>query len=168
MAVNFPGPYELRIFYTATISGEVYNHTCRLSMLNVDYSGVGDDFDTIEVTARDASVQTLDVLTDNLIADVREFHSSEITYDRAELWEYEEGTFNAFFVSTYTVGVDGSAAASAVLDSQTILSFRTSAGGIAKLDLRHTSFPEAVTETYPTGSAFAAARCTSSSKLKYE
>ena len=153
MAINYPGPYEIRLFYTAVYGGITYNHETRMSIEMSVAANPGDPFSDWTVELRDGSGKTLDVVVDELVAlYVPNFHTST-TFVRAELWQYVTGTFDANFLSTYTVGEAGTSGSATSPDAQLIFQFRTTAGGFAKIDLRHSIDGEAVPLSYPTGSA---------------
>jgi len=61
------------------------------------------------------------------------------TIDRAELWRFDAGTFDATFISAYTIGLAGTSVSSTQQGAQSIVTMRTKLGGIFKL-----SFMESV------------------------
>ena len=140
MAVNYPGPYEVRIFYTVdTTPGGPRQHQCRFSCTLVGTPSPGDPFNTIDVFlsgGTSAALHTTTLAVVNVLEDL--FNSTDATFDYAELWKYESGTFNADFVSSYTIGSAGTSASATVPCSESIFTFRSTNGGVAKLVLLDT------------------------------
>lgn len=154
MAQNFPGPYELRIFYNATFASITYSHVARLSLDIASPPDVGEDFLTIIPIHRDGSVlKDLDEVKDDLITVLQPLFHTSTNFVNAELWKYETDTFDSSFVSVSTIGLVGTSSTATAADAQTIWTLRTTNGGIGKLDLRHTIAAQGVYLDYPTGSA---------------
>jgi hypothetical protein len=57
----------------------------------------------------------------------------ESSIDFAEIWKYDVGTFDASFITSVPMAFAGLRTAAPVNSSQMIMTFRTTAGGIAKL-----------------------------------
>jgi hypothetical protein len=96
---------------------------------------------------------TLDTWVDDYAALLLPIFDTSMTLTDVELWEYEPGTFNAAFRSSYALGLVGTAAGSGVVDGQTIISIRSTVGGIAKFDYRRTTVGAGVFQTFPTNTA---------------
>lgn len=138
MAVNYPGPYELRVNYTVTKTpGGALDHQLRL---NIDLAVVGDpgdDFDQFAGTTKNGTQHTLDIITDDLVAVIKPFfNSTDCAINNAELWEYEAGTFNATYITAYDISDTGGVATATVPGSQVLCTMRTTAGGIMKFSLQ--------------------------------
>ena len=140
MAINYPGPYEVRVFYTVDTSpGDAITHQFRWSCELAGTPNPGDPFNTIDVYLSGGSTAALHTTTLAVINVVEDlFNSTDATFDYAELWKYEAGTFNANFVSSYTIGSAGTSASATVPCSESIFTFRSTEGGIWKLVLLDT------------------------------
>lgn len=136
MAINYPGPYEVRIFYTTTVSSVVLTHTQRLNIALIEPVVPGTAFNLIGTVSADATPDSLNTIIDEWVAILRPLLSSSgssVVY--AELWKYTPGTFEAEFVSSYDINLAGSNAGTTTLASQSIWTFRTAEGGILKINL---------------------------------
>lgn len=157
MATNYPGPYELRIYYVVTVTGLALPHVARYNINCWDDDITpGTPFDEIQVyrnVARlDPDEDLLDYMVDEWIALLQPvFNSSSVTFQRAELWKVTPLSFEMSFISAYDIGVAGSSAVAVAAASQVILTFRTLEGNVMKL-----AFMESVTQ--PASATAAAAQ----------
>lgn len=151
MAINYPGSYEVRINYVGNSGGTTYPHQHRFSMEMDAVGDPGDPFtDFFPLGRLTAFTETLADYVDDYIALIQPFFSVPTDIVSAELWEYEPGSFNAAFRSVYALGVNGTSGSTTSQDSQTIITFRGTLGGIVRSDFRHTIFPQAVFQGFPT------------------
>lgn len=148
---NFPGPFELRLNYACTVGTVTYQHQHRVSM-NMETEGdPGDPFSAWQALLPDGvSGFALDEVVDDYLAVVDDLFPAATDFVDVELWEYEVGTLNAAFRSVYSLGLNGTGGGSSQADAQTIVSFRSTLGGIAKLDFRDTLLAAATFQTFPT------------------
>jgi hypothetical protein len=136
MALNYPGPYEVRIFYTTTISSVVLTHSQRLNIALVEPITPGTTFNLIGAVRADASPDNLQTVVDEWVALLRPLLSSSgSSIVLAELWKYTPGTFEAEFLSSYDINLAGTNAGATTLASQSVWTFRTAEGGILKINL---------------------------------
>jgi len=136
MAINFPGPWGLRIFYV--VSGR--DHKTEFSLQIAPEPDPGDPFSAVTVIRKDSSTDPLDVVTDEWIALLRpKFSSATGTILRAELWKYVFESFDAVFYGTYDISLAGTNTVAVSPASQGIYTFRTQEGGVFKLDILDTS-----------------------------
>jgi len=147
---NFPGPFELRVFYVTNEPVSIASHVFRLSLRLAGNPQPGDPFSSIQVLNKDLSPGALlsAVLTDVLTL-VRPFYNTVVDFVRAELWRYPSQSFDATFISSSAIGVQGTGTAATQVASQFVLTFRTSLGGIFKVDLRGTVVTPATKQSYP-------------------
>ena len=140
MATNYPGPYEIRIFYTVTYAtGGALTHEQRLNVVCAPEPDPGTEFDAIYVQNAPLSTTTLDSVVDQWVTYIKtQFNSGSVSIDYAELWKYTAGTFLSEFVSSYTIGVAGTSGSSVVPCQQSIFVFRSKEGGIMKISLLET------------------------------
>jgi hypothetical protein len=150
MALNYPGPYEVRYIYqcTATPGGEL-EHQTRLSLALEADPDVGTLFADIDVTPRVAAPVDLQTVCNafvQLVIDVYETGNS--MWDRVELWKYTPDTFLATYISQLGLAEDGDAVGSVVPAAQSIFTYRTEEGGIMKVTLMEPSHTPMVKQVY--------------------
>jgi hypothetical protein len=130
MAINFPGPYQLRVFYTS--ASRV--HVQQLNLVLSADPAVGTPFSGINLLQRDTNTAVLSTAVDAWVVLVKAlFASASATVDRAELWKYVAGTFDASYVSAYSIAVAGTSGSGVSNASEPIITFRTFAGGTMRL-----------------------------------
>lgn len=134
---NFPGPYEIRLNYSV-VSAFTRQHQMRLSLKMNTPADPGDPFADWETLSRNAANPTLDTVVTALEAVLDDLFYTTTTFNDVELWEYDPASFNATYRATYVIGTNGVGAGSSQADQQSIYTFRTTTGGIAKVDLRET------------------------------
>ena len=151
MAINFPGPYELRIFYTSSDinPGGPMQHEMRLNVDVDDAVSPGDPFDTIVIKCADLATPFLDDVVEDWLALLAPLLAPTATFDFVELWKYPtEQSFESEFVSVYTPLVtEGTHAGAAIPASQSIFTFRTLEGGIMKVAGMETSFSPGIRQS---------------------
>lgn len=134
MVENFPGPYEVRFFYT--VSG--LQHELRLSLPLAQDPLPGTPFAAIVTEQKGGANGVLQADVDSLVALLRPFWPNTVTIDFAELWKYVPLTNQANFISGYTIGLTGTAAGTIVLSHQATFTWRSIEGGIMKMVLLET------------------------------
>ena len=147
--VNYPGPYELRIFYSWTYGGLYFNSVLRHSLDMETPANPGDAFTEWVVADQAPPGYALDIWVDNLVAALQPLFHTSTNFNRAELWYYPGGTYNAQFQSTYTLGVAGTSSSSTKRANQVIITFRSVGGGSARLTLGGTVNDVNITDPYP-------------------
>lgn len=149
MALNFPGPYEVRINYSVTVAGQTLQHQQRLNFKCNPVPTAGDPFNSIAVERADGTTQTLQTLVDNWITVLRPMYASGVsTFIDAEAWKYLPGTFEASYISSYAINLAGTSATGAVAAGQAIMTFRTLEGGIMKVSLMESSIAVGPSRSY--------------------
>lgn len=155
MTINYPGPYEIRMFYTTTVSSVPITHVQHLSLQIVGDPDPGDEFISMNTILRDASTPTLDSVASAWATACQPLFSSGAgnTIDYMELWRYTFGTFEASFISAKSIGVAGTSGSTVQGSSQSISTFRTQEGGIFKLSFMETVITPGPKDTAPYGLA---------------
>jgi len=156
MALNFPGPYEVRLFYTVTGTSAVIQHEARYNIRVDPEPAPGDPFSSISVLRRDDSPFDLDGEIDDWVVMMKALFTNQgtaTTIDFAELWKYEDESFDAEFVSTYPIAVAGTSATATSASGQVIVTFRTTNGGVMKLSFMETVISPGVVDTLPFANA---------------
>lgn len=151
MTLYTPGPYEVRLNYSTTVSSVLLQHVQHLSLALIAAPDPGDAFTDIDCDFRGTPPAdiTLKKAVDDWVVQMKAIYSSGggNSIDSAELWHYDPDTFDASFVSSYTVGVSGTSGSSVVAAGQSIVTMRTQLGGIFKLSFMESVIASAVTDT---------------------
>jgi|SRR3990172_6090248 len=150
MALNFPGPYDVRIFYTVSAR----EHVQKLNVSLASTPDPGDPFSGITATTRVGGTRALDDAVDDWVAVIDNyFNSTDASFVRAELWQYETESFDAHFVTTYDISAPGISAIATVPASQVTWTFRTLEGGVMRVTLLDTQSGVALPDYPPYSSA---------------
>lgn len=156
MALNYPGPYGLRMFYSTIVSNVIIQHVAQYNIdLVEDPAPVGDPFSGYTAITRDAANMALDDYCDAWVALLRPIFSNAAgnTIDYFELWRYEPESFDATFLSSYSIGLAGTSASALVVAAQDVWTWRTGEGGVMKLNFMETVHVAGVADTPPLASA---------------
>lgn len=146
MALNYPGPYQVRIFYTA--QSRVHVHALNFQVDAITPQ-VGDLFsDIYPMDKGGASATTLDLIVDDYVALIDNIYNTGASIDFAECWAYEPESFEATFISSYTINAAGTNGAATEAASETIFTFRTQEGGSMRLSLLDTVVDPGVAQSY--------------------
>jgi hypothetical protein len=137
-ALNYPGPQQIRLFYTTSPTGfPAIQHQARMN-IQVSAGTVipGTLFSALTVALRGGGSLALNTYIDNwvILMKVMMATAANNTIDYAELWQYPPLSFNGSFVSTYAINVAGTSALAALPAVQNMITFRTIEGGIMKLN----------------------------------
>jgi len=147
---NFPGPYELRLFYTTNEPVQIANHVLRLSLRVAVDPQPGDTFGAIQTLNKNSVPGNfLSEVLNDLLSVIRPFYVTAVDFTQAELWRYPPQSFDASFISATAVGAQGVSTATTSVASQFVFTFRTSLGGIFKVDLRGTTVAPAAKQSFP-------------------
>lgn len=148
MALNYPGPYEIRLFYSVGLSSVTLTHSARYNLILSEDPDPGTSFGEITAVTHDldgtVGVVALDTWIDTWVAAIDGMYAASCSIDYAELWAYEASSFEASFVSSYAIGVAGNGAGTNQSAGQVIMTFRTREGGILKLNLMETNVASGV------------------------
>lgn len=143
MALNFPGPYELRFRYSVTSGSLLLNHQHRINTVLTADPTPGDAFSTMTVLTPDLTPIALNTAVDNYVALLDDFYkSTDAIFNSVELWRYTLGTFEANFISVYDLGVAGASASTTVSCQESRFTFRTNEGGTMMIVLAETVFSD--------------------------
>src|SRR5574342_603528 len=137
MAINYPGPFDVRINYLTNEPSQVAQHQIRVSCDCPLVCNPGDAFTAwFPVNKAGSNVINLDTKVNDFLVELKKHFISAVTFQNAELWEYTPGTFDAAFRSTKAIGAAGTGTGTTRDGGQVIWTWRTANGGILKLDLR--------------------------------
>jgi len=135
MAKNFPGPFEVRIFYTTTLSTIPLTHEMRLNFDPNAAVAPGTDFSLVPVVNHLGSVSDLETELLAWIALMAPIYHNSATFDFAECWEYTPLTNDAKFVSTYDISDVGTSSTQSFNSGQAMFLFRTREGASMRINL---------------------------------
>lgn len=151
MAINFPGPYEVRINYSVPVGGTTLIHQHRFSLEMSVTAEPGAEFsEFIPLGRQGAYPEDLEVYVGDYVGVMQPMFSTATDFNDAELWEYEPESFNAAFRSVLLLGLNGTSGSAGVQDGQTIITFRGTLGGPLKMDFRNAVFGQNIFQTFPT------------------
>lgn len=135
MATNFPGPYQLRLFYTSSPGAlPAVQHVMQFNVDCDEEPTPGDLFADIDIVRRVGVPVALETVTNALVSvlvDIMSDADEEIVY--AEFWKYEPGTFEAEWISTMGIAEAGTFVGAALAAAVGIYTFRTQEGGVMHL-----------------------------------
>jgi len=131
MAANFPGPYELEIFYTAGSLLHVQRLNCDTSV----EAFPGDPLTTTLLNLRGGGTQAVDLAISTWIVLLAPMYNVANTFDSANLWKYTAGTFDRVFINAQTIGLPGLSATATNNNHQSTYTFRTLEGNNMKIVL---------------------------------
>jgi len=134
MTLNFPGPDEVRIFYTTAVSSVVLTHSQRFSCTINNDPDVGDPFSAIDLVLPNLTTITAQAAVDNWVADMKTIYNSGASHviTLAEMWRYAPESYDASFLSAYTINVAGTSGSATQDSAESIVTMRTAGGGIWK------------------------------------
>jgi len=134
MAINYPGPFEVRVNYVTDENIAIRNHQLRMSTIMSIEGEPGSPFADWfpEQKGGDNSI-ALSTHTENLLNIIKAYHNTAVAYSSAELWEYAPGTFDSVFRAAYSPTAEPTGVPTTVEASQVVMTWRTIAGGILKL-----------------------------------
>lgn len=146
MTLNFPGPNQVRLYYTVSSRPHVMNLNCE----DVSGSPAGSPMSDFDFATRGGgTVQANTAITAwvALIDDM--FNSTNTNFTHAELWSYTPGTNDAAFLSVQTLGTPGAVGTTLVPAAQGRMSFITQEGGTMFIDFLEHIYQPGVTDPYP-------------------
>ena len=154
MPANFPGPFELRMFYTTTISSIPLTHVAKYNC-DVDGAVPGALFSAMNIKTRDGSNPTLAAFCTTWTNLVKAAYSSGAgnAIDYYELWQVAPLSFDASFISALAQAISGTNGGTTKNASQVILTFRTTEGGIMKLNFMESVQDFGIKDTPPYSNA---------------
>jgi len=139
MAINFPGPYEIRVTYFPTVGGN--QNIDHIQRLNVDLEGTpaqGDVFGNYNFNDKNGATGVdLATLIEDYLALFNDLYANTMDIITVDLWKYPTPeSFDAVFWSQYAPTANvGTGATASELAGQDIYTFRSSEGGTMKLSL---------------------------------
>jgi len=147
MAINFPGPYELRFGYTV----EGLSHTLRTSVTLNQVPNAGTVFGQIEALTPSGATPFLSAWVEDFLTELgKQLNASVSTFGVVELWSYAPLSLDATFVSSYNPVAQPTANGAHNLAQQTTYTWRTAEGGVMKMVLLESVNDMNTVNAYPT------------------
>ncbi|MGH9993576.1 MAG: hypothetical protein ACREAZ_13270 [Nitrososphaera sp.] len=137
MVTNFPGPYEVRILYDTTPTGQPrLFHQQRLNVALVGTPAPGTPFSAITaVTRGGVSTPTLSAAVDAWLTLMQPIFHTTSGFGLVELWKYTPNSFEAQFISSYNSAlIAGTSPSVSGVAQQDVYTFRTLEGGIMRIN----------------------------------
>jgi hypothetical protein len=125
MAINYPGPLELR-FYIIT-DGITHEH--RVNADPVEIPTPGTALADIDLNRRNTTPTPASSAVTAYVALLDDLFATVTNIDSVGVWTYEEGTFDATFITATPLVVAGVVGPTYQPARQDILTFRTFGGG---------------------------------------
>lgn len=138
MAINYPGPFEIRISYSDANISPVIEHVSRFNIALVGVPAQGDVFSNYDIKDIDGDTTVaLDTFVEAFLAKFNKLFSNNMDVGDVELWKYPTAqSFDSVFWSSYTPTANaGTGVGSGVPAGQAYYSFRTQEGGNMKVSL---------------------------------
>jgi hypothetical protein len=158
MTTNFQGPFVLRVHYTANTTVGFNAHRVNFNVNVTSNVGVpGLPFSSYNVLSKASGEIALHTATENLLAILATFFNTAVDIGPIELWKVTvtdlgggEYSVAEDFHAAYTPTINaGTSATATVVNSQMIVTLRTTEGGILRLDLLDTIFPSSAQQAFP-------------------
>lgn len=136
---NYPGPWQMRVHYLSAAAGVNYPHVCSINMDVDTPPDPGEDFDQYDLISRAGLYYNAQTFLDALVPLMAACINPANTIQYAELWKYEDGTYNAAFQSTADISEVGTHATATLAYQQSIWSMRSQNGGVGYFEMLHCS-----------------------------
>lgn len=150
---NFDGLNEMRIHYTVDVGGVELPHQQTFDVKLSEVYPPGTPWAEIEVSNQVGGSTPAQTFINAYLVLVGELYNTAVNFVSVELWSIPEGTFDATFISSNSIGDPGASVAPSVAAQQCIFTFRTLAGGIMKLYFMETVISSQLKLSYPTDTA---------------
>ncbi len=150
MVQNYPGPYEVRIFYSTSPTGlPQMVHEQRLNVQLVGTPSPGDLYTSVTFLTRAGASVNASTATLAWVALIAGLYNTNTEFISAELWRYAPLSFEATFITSLAIADTGDSASAPIAAGQLIYTFRTQEGGIMRLSFMETFVAPAAQQTAP-------------------
>lgn len=159
MAVNFPGPYGVRLFYTVDVGLPL--DLSHVMEWNVDFNvpppprSLFSDLFPKRRSGQDDTFPLDNHCDSQWAAVLANLYNINTVFNRFELWRYTPGTSLATFISSFTpvLSTGGVSASAGIPAGQALITFRTEEGGVAKMSLMESILAPSSPSAFPTANA---------------
>lgn len=122
MANNFPGPYEIEMFYTVSTFLHIARYNCDLT----SSPSPGTPMTSINFKTRGGvATPAIPTAMASWIALIDNIYNTAASFDSYNLWQYAPLTTERTFISSDTLGINGASASVTNKNQQLTLTFRT-------------------------------------------
>lgn len=136
MAINFPGPGIVELYYTVT--GLTHKQQFSVNMAPSPTPGLLPvQYDLI--TRAGTTVSFADFIDDWVALLQPMYPQLDMTFDRAELWYSDQTSFDKIFLTVAFIGLPGTGSNAERIANQQTISFRTLEGGQMRIVLLESS-----------------------------
>lgn len=154
MALNYPGPYGIRIFYTTTPAGFLpLTHKIEFNVRAVGTPAVGTPAESVQIELHGGGTIYVDQAVDQIITLMKPMYPAVTDFTLFELWRYAPTSFDATFITSDVIAVQGTNATASVPAGQSIITFRSAEGGSMKVHLMESSLGPGPQQAFPTSNA---------------
>lgn len=143
MAINDLAPGYSKIFYT--VGTQIHTQTIPM----IAPTGPPSPGDEPEFLVVSGETFPFSALMDTWADLIKPIHNTTSTIVRAEYWYKPLPESDPLFITSHTIGVNGTSAAPAVADGMLTITFRTRAGGNARLVFLETIFSKEFDDPAP-------------------
>lgn len=146
--------YQLRLFYTVTVSSVAVTHQHNMYVNVVSDPSPGEEFLDITVEQKDAATNTLLVHTTGYLALLRPVFDAATDFIRWELWRADDAESEDYtFIGVEAIGLPGTAGTPSQVAQQSTASFRATNGDTFRCQLMEPYFTGNFLVSFPTASA---------------
>jgi len=151
---NFPGVWEVRVFYTCSPAGQAaVEHRLTFDVKVGTDPDPGTDLSDIDIILRNGTdTGLLSYVTAFMFVIYEAYHAS-VTFSRVELWRYPVDGYDATFIGAAVLAENGANATGPISAHYSLLTLRTAGGSVLKLQLMEDSLAGDNQISYPTGNA---------------
>jgi len=133
---SFDGPYEARIFYSVPGSGSIIlEHRMTFDLAVQGTPAPGTAPAEVILVNRDGSNTPFSTFIDAFLLAFKVKFNTAVTFSRAELWRAAEGSAIFTYITTYSFSVAGTSANPTNIAHQLTYTFRSTNGGIMRIQL---------------------------------
>ena len=149
MAINFPGPGIVELFYT--VDGLQHKQTLSVRMEGTPTPGL--DPLSYDLVQRDQIPINFPLWVSQWVTLLRPMYGAlNMTFDRADLWWSDQTSFDKIFLTSESIALPGTGSNNENIANQMTMSFRTLEGGQMRVALMESSdgIPVNARQGYPT------------------
>lgn len=134
---NFDGAYEVTAFFDVTLSSRALSHRLTFDVITDGAFSPGDPATSIDVIAKGGLTSNIVAAVDDMFELVWKLMGTGTSQPRFELWLYDaEPSFNKTFITSWTsTETFALGTSTAVAAHQSTYTFRSSGGGVARIQL---------------------------------
>lgn len=136
MASNFPGPYQVELFYTVGANQHIARFNCDVDNLVTPGTPPG----SINVITQGGGNETLTLCVAGIVALLSDAYPTTATFTGYDFYVYIPGTYDRTFITSGTLSVPGVNAGAPELAGYAMMTFKTYGGGTMRFTMIESSF----------------------------